>query len=288
MSALPSPVSAQASAVADCSTRGRSHPELPLNPYTRILVRLSASGSAGIILRHVATGLVFASLFASPAPASEPHLFPAGQSALTEVSPGVLNIGGATLDSRRRKVTVSGRVNMDRGAIELLACSSGGKTHESILVLDVEPHHLQVALLLLGLKATEAPLEVQGDVRAPRGDPVTISVAWNDSKKYRQLRRAEDLVLDRSTGGVMPRTNWVFVGSRFVDGVFGAQVERSLVTVYRDPLTIIDNPLPGGSDDTAYLANASVVPPVGTVVQVSFQIPKSSTNQNPRELETLK
>jgi hypothetical protein len=62
-------------------------------------------------------------------------------------------IGRATVDTEKREVTIRGWVNMSDGLIEYLACSAGGKLHETALVLDAKPIHLQVALIPLGLGA---------------------------------------------------------------------------------------------------------------------------------------
>jgi len=62
-----------------------------------------------------------------------------------------VRIGTLVADQARRTVQVPGHVNMQRGVVEVLACTAWGKTHESVLVLDVEPYVLQVGLLLLGL-----------------------------------------------------------------------------------------------------------------------------------------
>ena len=68
---------------------------------------------------------------------------------------GRYRIGRLEVDTEKREVTIRGWVNMSAGLIEYLACSAGGKLHESILVLDAKPIHLQVALILLGLEAEE-------------------------------------------------------------------------------------------------------------------------------------
>ncbi len=190
---------------------------------------------------------------------------------ITKLGDNVFGIGNLVVDGNARKVSLPGWVNMREGVVELFACAPHGKTHESVLVLDVEPYHFQVALLLIGLEA-KGGLEFQGDPRSPQGDPVDIFVEWVDPDNgERKSSRAEDLIYNVKDNEPMTHTHWVFAGSRIRDGVFAAQVDGSLVTTYHDPNTIIDNPLPTGGDDTYYEANRLILPPVGTTVQVTIK-----------------
>ncbi len=178
---------------------------------------------------------------------------------------GIYRLANITIDKKKGEVKVPGRVNMQEGLVELLACGRWGKLHESVLVIDVEPYYFQLALLLLGLEPGNKPLAYQGDPHTPQGDYVDILVEWRENGKSVK-KRAEELVFNRATGKSMKRTHWVFTGSIIQNGIFIAQVEQSLVTTFHDPATIIDNPLPAGGDDTLYYANKRVVPPVGTPV----------------------
>lgn len=187
-------------------------------------------------------------------------------SPITRIGEDVYKIGNVILDSRKREIRIPGRVNMEKGMIELVACGPGGKLHESILVLDVVPYHLQVGLLLLGLRFVGGP-EYQGDPRTPLGDSVEIQASWTLAGKTTTVR-IEDLVWDIPHKRMMEHTPWVFVGSKLLQGQFMADAEKSLITTYHDPFTILDNPLPSGSDDELYKVNWNIVPPKGTPVEV--------------------
>ncbi len=55
-----------------------------------------------------------------------------------------------------------------------------------------------------------------------------------------------------------------------------AQAVGTLITTFHDPDAIIDNPLPGGADDTAYIVNTQVIPPKGTDLRMIIIPAKSS------------
>jgi hypothetical protein len=185
---------------------------------------------------------------------------------ITQVSEGVYRLGKADIDLNKKTVTLYGKVNMTAGIIELFACTKIGKVHESALVMDIEPIHLQTALILLGLEFIGG-IRYQGDPMTPKGDRVQIWVEWksgNETKRY----RAEDLVYDKPRQSSMPHTDWIFTGSSIKNGFFMSQGTGTLITTYHDPYTILDNPLPEGGDDTVYIVNSQLIPPKGTEIKM--------------------
>jgi hypothetical protein len=197
--------------------------------------------------------------------------------AMAEVAEGIYKLGNIDLDLNSKTITMYGRLNMSYGLIELLACTKIGKVHESALVMDVQPIHLQTALILLGLEY-EGGLRYQGDPRTPKGDSVRIWVEWDGDDGTTQRHRAEDLVFNRETQSPMQNTDWVFTGSRMDDnGMFMAQAVGTLITTFHDPDSILDNPLPEGADDTIYVVNTQIAPPKGTPIRMIITPAKSSS-----------
>lgn len=172
-------------------------------------------------------------------------------------------VGNVEVDANRREVRVPGWVNMTEGAIELLACGRGGKTHESIFVLDVHPLDLQTALLLLGLEPGTPPTGL-GEGR-PSGTEVDLWIQWQQDGERKEMR-AEKFVYNYETKSVLPDTPWIFTGSVIEDGQFKALAEESLVVTYWDPWAIINIPLPCGSNDEILAVNRTNIPPLNTPI----------------------
>jgi hypothetical protein len=193
-----------------------------------------------------------------------------------KVSEGVYKIGSTVLDRNTNEIYLSGEVNMSQGMIEYLACARWGKLHESLLVLDVEPYHLQVALLLMGLEP-RGNLQYQGDSQTPQGDSLEIWIEWENKEKLLRYR-AEDLVFNIARQKPMRHTPWIFTGSRIAQGTFMADVEGSLIATYHDPYAILDHPLPTGADDTLYRVNEKLVPEKGTPLRVILKSLNPNTN----------
>ena len=175
-----------------------------------------------------------------------------------------LSGGRCSLDTQERTVICTGEINMDEGPIEYLAVAPGGKTHESLLRIDVRPLHLQLALLMLDLEPKNV-LSRQGEKTTPQGDPVELRIRWRDKDGQAHDVRAEELVADGRTEKPMPAHAWVFTGSHVLKQGFQADLEKSLVAVWHDPAAILDNPLPGGGDN-AWIVNAKRTPRRGTRV----------------------
>jgi hypothetical protein len=219
---------------------------------------------------------IFLILFPTIAPVSEePYQ-------IKKIKEGVYQIGNLTLDVNENEITMPGRIRKTEGIVEYLATGELGKTHETVLILDVEPINLQVALLRLGMEFG-GNLRYQGDPLTPKGDPVEIWVEWEvnkpregeapaeptDQRYKRALHRAEDLVYDITEGAPMEHTNWIFTGGRIINNrIFTPQATKSIIATYRDADAIFNNPLPGGTDDNTYRVNSELVPPEGTKVKL--------------------
>jgi len=93
--------------------------------------------------------------------------------AVTRISDRIYRIGDVLIDKAQGCLYMPAKVNMTEGVVELLACGRLGKRHESVLVVDAKPLHVQLALLLLGLEPGGG-LAYQGDPRTPQGDSVWI------------------------------------------------------------------------------------------------------------------
>lgn len=193
-------------------------------------------------------------------------IFPGREPDLPEPQP--VPMGTILLDAGRREVIATGFVNQVEGHIELLACGTGGKVHESILVLNVEPKDLQAGLLMLGLQS--GPPSAGLGKGPPQGSEVRLFVMWSDQNGERQLP-AERLVYDFKTKKPARHGGWVFNGSMIKDGFFMGDAEESLVATFWDPWAIV-NIKSLGDDDDRLGVNSELVPPRLTPVRLVFRV----------------
>lgn len=180
----------------------------------------------------------------------------------------LLRQGSVQLEPVMKCVVVTGFVNLVEGPLELMACGPGGKVHESVFVLEVNPVDLQSALLLIGLKPGQ-PMKELG-MGPPLGDRVAIWVRWEQEGRA-VIRPLESLALDRKTQRPLKDVGWVFTGSTFANGKFKALAEESLINIYWDPWAILNVAAELGADDEATEANTAALPPLHTPVTLIIQ-----------------
>ena len=184
-----------------------------------------------------------------------------------------MEIGLVKIDTINGTIEIPAQINMKEGLIEYLLAGEGGKLHESLLRTRAQAHSLQVALLLLGLKESPESISIQGDPGIPTGDGVTLWVQW-DEKGKTNTDRIERWVKNQDTKKKMEPIPWIFTGSLIMDGRFLAQAEKSMIAIYRDPVAIINNPLPEGANDEIWFADPVQTLPEGSDCTVIIKIEK--------------
>ena len=204
-----------------------------------------------------------------------------------KVGPDLYELGTIALDTKARRVTVPGRINMTQGIIEYLAVmDKRGKLHESALALDVQPSLFQLALILLGLEPGEwspgNPTAQQPPTLAKWGDQVVLWVEWDRAGKTERVS-ADALVFNRETQKSLEGNRWHFTGSLFSRNVFAADVTGSLIATWLDLRAILNasaqvgNPYRGAN--LGYEVNSKIVPPLDTPIRLVIE---------PAERETKK
>ncbi len=190
-------------------------------------------------------------------------------SAVVRINEYLFQVGNVTIHKDEHFITIPGAINMRDGLLEYFACSRAGKLHESLLVLDAEPYHIQIGLLLLGLIPGSTPIAFQGSAELPCGAPLQIRIYWEVDNKIREFR-PEELVLNINDKATMKKSDWVFTGSKIFNGRYMAQEDGSIIAIFHDPHAIIDHRSLSGADDTQFYANERVLPPLGAPVTVKI------------------
>ncbi|MCA8923664.1 MAG: hypothetical protein KDD82_17760 [Planctomycetes bacterium] len=243
-------------------------------------------------------------------PAPAPKLSPEELKALA--AKGILkHFPGITVYTKERRLEIEGSICLKRSpALELLACTRKGKTHESLLLLDLDPtdgpEQISLALILIGLTPTPQVNEFGEAIELDKGERVVVEVSWAaedtpalDSSAPaavdgRVTRRAEDLIWDKRRGAAMEPAGWVFTGSRKVmvptppefkteHEVFAASYTGNIAATFHDPDCVLDTPLIEGGDDTVYVPYEGRLPERGTKVIVHIRVQDPAASADPGE-----
>ncbi len=188
-----------------------------------------------------------------------------------QTAPEMFALGQVQIDKTRRSVTFPVKVNQRDGVIEYAIVHTKGKTHESLLTTTVEPQHIHVALLLLGVKAANTNSFPENLKLPPPGEAVTIEVSWKTAGQETR-RRLEELVQERETKKPMARGPWIYNGSHIFEKTFIAQRDGSIVATRIDPDALVNNPRLGRENEELYGVNPDALPPEDAAVSVTIQL----------------
>jgi hypothetical protein len=166
--------------------------------------------------------------------------------AVEKTGESTYRIGEMQLDTKKKELVVPGTVN-DVAVLEFIANTLGGfKAYESALTLNTNAVSFNAALLVLGVdpSRSRAP-EFQFDPKPPQGDPVEISVSWNDGRRARTVP-IEELIYDQRSKTTLRKGPWVYTGSTLIKNengpMFLAEMDGVLIGFMHGPQAVIDNP----------------------------------------------
>ncbi len=223
--------------------------------------------------------LAFFSTMATPSEqagsSGAPLKAPLTNAPLTEIEPGIFELGKVRLNRQQKSFGFPAALNMTQGLIEYALVSATGKLHESLLQTDVEPYHIHLAALWLGVSGPGADPPEPSARPAPSpvvsGGKVNVWISWKSGNAEKRCR-LESLILNLQTKAPMSQGEWIYSGSRVVEGTFLAQRDGSLIAIIADPDALVNNPRPGRENDEIWEVNSAKVPSSGTAVQVTIQL----------------
>lgn len=213
---------------------------------------------------------------------------------------------GIELDLQGKKLALKVRVGRPADLLEYVLIARQGKSHEALLVAEVQPSILNAAMLLLGLTAgknvefkDKDPMPSKAEIEAgedwfiiipPKGPQVWFTLAWTDSEGTQHEKALDDLVLDCTTGEALEGADWIYLGGRMAppykgeEAVFIADLQGNLVSCcYLDPanhLVTLRHPH-ARSDMNWWMTEAC--PPPGTEAKLTVHTIKPKLVQEREE-----
>lgn len=206
-----------------------------------------------------------------------------------------VELPGIEIDSKNKRVDVSAKVALDDGLLELIACISDSKEHESLVVIDAAPVHIHAALLLIGAEnGHPAMVKPANEEKTewlhlpPRGDEIAVSLVYPDPEnKEKMIERPISDFLKRAerNGGLEPEDPddledpaevfdaFIFAGSVVVkqqdgDQQYLADVNGNVVSISTFGDEVLCLPMQVSQENSALVwsVNDEHLPEVGTKV----------------------
>jgi hypothetical protein len=130
-------------------------------------------------------------------------------SCATQPPEPALKLPGLTINAKERCVDIEATVCLDKGSLELIACTGKSKVHESVISVEARPAHIHTALLLLGARngnpSMRRPLNEEKtrwvDI-PPKGDLIDVFLEFKDASGKLVERPIGDFIArNKGAGG---------------------------------------------------------------------------------------
>jgi hypothetical protein len=178
------------------------------------------------------------------------------------------------LDIPHKQVRVECEAIECKNALEFFCCVKGTNEHEAVLRSQVKPSHLHLALLLIGLEPGEGIHYSEKEQKwiAPTGNPIKIRCMFQRDGKTITVP-AEQMMRDAKTKKPMTKCNWVFAGSRIMNGGYAADSTGYLVSIVNFELTVVDvaEIARSANETLEWEVNPDMSPPKGTKVTMILE-----------------
>ena len=195
-----------------------------------------------------------------------------GRPLVTQVGENNYRIGKIRLNSKSREIRIPVTVNMrEGGPMEYLLVHETGKVHESVLVTEISPLHLQIALKLLKYETGHGDvfnrllpphlIKEEGGSQDERGE-LTEFLFQPDNSEIETA--ASKMVLDGDSQEPLQSPGWIHTGSTHQEGQFMAEAEGGFIAIYLDPNAMFNMTRGGADIDERWGANADAIPEIGT------------------------
>jgi hypothetical protein len=227
--------------------------------------------------------LVFTSSCCSPDKVKPLTVEKAPLSPLTEQEKDLLNkmggevladnnikIGNIIIHRKEKELSFPAEMCITDGGeygIEALISLPHGRIHEALMVTEIDPVTLQLALYLIGA-ANGTRIQTTGANK--QGTLITIDVKPKDGERT----PVEEWLYDIKTKELPPRSKWVFVGSSFKGKKCLAKEEGNVVNFLLRGSTILDSCSELVNSNKGLGVKKSLVPGSGSPVIVYFSIAK--------------
>jgi len=213
-------------------------------------------------------------------PKSEP------EQAAEPVKPSVIKldettyqVGGVIFDQKTRQIRFPTKVNMAEGLLEYLIVLQQGKAHESLLITEISPTHLNLAFTLLRYPASQELFSIIGEgghmtrerpdvpAEVKAGARITIDVEWTENGVTRRVP-VNEWIHNPANDTALAAGPWIYSGSDFSEGKYVPEMTGDIGAIMVAPAAMINYPGIDNLDDVTWFAFEKRVPPQGTNVTV--------------------
>lgn len=192
------------------------------------------------------------------------------------------------IDTEQKRLVVDGYVAITQGPLEMFACPTGKKEHESIVAVLAKAREVHAGLLAVGADSGTPVAFSPEEYRPATGQRIAIWCLWRDSDGKIEKTPAQKWVKNLRDDKVL-ELDWVFAGSSFwKDPESGREYYQAdsgdLVCVSNFTTAMMDLPIESSQSngELIFVANTEYIPAPGTPIRLVFvPIPIAGTDVEP-------
>ncbi len=184
------------------------------------------------------------------------------------------------VDTKRHLVVVDGYVAMREGQLEMFACPSGTKEHESVVGVFSKAQVVHAGLLAAGA-VNGKPVQWEPKFEPPTGSEIEIHALWFDKENKKKSIDAKQWVKRWGKEATLLDVNWVFSGSSFwkdPDTGENRYMAESgdLICISNFSTATLDIPIQSSQANSGllFVANKELIPEEGTPIRLVLKVLK--------------
>lgn len=180
------------------------------------------------------------------------------------------------IDGKAGRVYADGYIAMNDGPLEMFACPSGTKEHESIIATLAKASELHAGLLAIGAQPG-TPVTYNPSFLPATGQRIRIWVCYFDKDEKYQVADARDWIVKAGTTETL-KDDWVFAGSyiwtdpaddhNYYQGDVGDMICVSNFTTAMLDIPVVSS---ANTDQLEYSPNTPSIPERGTSVRLILE-----------------
>jgi len=207
---------------------------------------------------------------------------------IKQLDKNTIQIGELKLNKKEQTITFPAKVLLVDQPIEYLLINPHGKAHEALLITNLRPLHLNVAMKLLHYKESHELFQKVDDQHIPTGEWIEESdevkkasrfhlyVSWEQNGKQKSAH-INDLLMNTQTEKPPPHSPFIYNGSYIFNQSFKADENGDIIALFTDKSSVANFSGKGRDDDSIWIPNKKIIPEIAT--KVTLTIRKNKTKE---------
>ena len=207
---------------------------------------------------------------ASSAPADSDKQNPSAP-LIKKVGDHAFEIGKIKFNDKTKEIAFPVSLGSPDSIIEYLMVNEQGKIHETLLITEIRPLHLNLALKLLGYKESKELFRIldkdyiptekfhQEPEEVKKAARFNIFLEWQEGEEKRS-HHINEFIFNSVSKKHAKLEPYVYGGSYLLEGRFKADLSGDLIAIFTDRGAIANFSNKGREDDTIWLPNKERLP----------------------------